>query len=78
VISCLWYRALLCDSLIAAHQIPMLREHFADALGAAGWPDGACLFLSGRHTGGQGQAKMTALIPTPSFSRLPRSRQCRT
>jgi hypothetical protein len=44
---------VLCDSLIAAHQIPMLREHFADALAAAGWPDGACLFLlSGRHTAG--------------------------
>jgi hypothetical protein len=25
----------------------MLTEHFADVLGAAGWPDGACLFLSG-------------------------------
>lgn len=23
----------------------MIREQFADALGAAGWPDGACLFL---------------------------------
>ena len=27
----------------------MIREHFADAVGAAGWPDGACLFLSTRH-----------------------------
>lgn len=43
--SCLWYRAEM-----SARQIPMLREHFADALGAAGWPDGACLFLSGGHT----------------------------
>jgi hypothetical protein len=28
----------------------MLREHFADALESVGWPDGACLFLSGRQT----------------------------
>jgi len=50
VSSCLWYRAVLCDSLIAVHQVPMLREYFADALGAAGWPDGACFFVSGQHT----------------------------
>jgi hypothetical protein len=30
----------------------MIREHFADALGAAGWPDGACLFLSTRNARG--------------------------
>jgi hypothetical protein len=41
----LWYRAVLCDALVAAPQVPMIREHFADALGVAGWPDGACLFL---------------------------------
>jgi hypothetical protein len=46
----LWYRAVLSDALIGARQVPMIREHFADALGAAGWPDGACLFLSRRHT----------------------------
>ena len=45
----LWYRAVLGDALVAASQLPMIREHFADALGAAGWPDGACLFLSTRH-----------------------------
>jgi hypothetical protein len=49
VISRLWYRAVLCDAL-GAHRVPLLRKHFADALGAAGWPDGACLFLSARHT----------------------------
>lgn len=42
---CLWYRAALRDDLIAAGQVSMIREQFADALGAAGWPDGACLFL---------------------------------
>jgi hypothetical protein len=31
----------------------MIREHFADALGVAGWPPGACLFLSTRQTGGK-------------------------
>jgi hypothetical protein len=44
----LWYRAVLGDALIDT-QVPMIREYFADALAAAGWPDGACLFLSGRH-----------------------------
>ena len=46
----LWYRAVLCDAQISARQLPTLRQHVADALGAAGWPDGACLFLSGRQT----------------------------
>jgi len=41
---------VLCDGMVDACQVPMIREHFADALGAAGWPDGACLFLSTRHT----------------------------
>ena len=49
----LWYRALLSDALVDACQVPVIREHFADALGAAGWPDGACLFLSTRHTRGR-------------------------
>ena len=49
----LWYRALLCDALVDACQVPIIREHFADALGAAGWPDGACLFLSTRQTRGK-------------------------
>lgn len=44
----MWYRAILSDALVAAAHIPMIREHFEDALGAAGWPAGACLFLSTR------------------------------
>jgi hypothetical protein len=48
--SCLWYRATLSEDLIAVDQISMIREQFAEALGAAGWPDGACLFLVTRHT----------------------------
>jgi hypothetical protein len=43
----------LGDALVAASQLPMIRDHFADALGAAGWPDGACLFLSTRHAPGK-------------------------
>ena len=46
----LWYRAALPDAFLDARHVPMIGEHFADALDAAGWPDGACLFLSGRHT----------------------------
>jgi hypothetical protein len=49
----LWYRAVLCDALVRASQLSMIREHFADALGAAGWPDGACLFLSTRQASGK-------------------------
>ena len=37
------------DDLIVADQISTIREHFAEALGTAGWPDGACLFLVMRH-----------------------------
>jgi hypothetical protein len=58
---------VLCDSLIAAHQVPMLREHFADALGAAGWPDGACLFLSGRHRADTGLGEDGSAVPEAVF-----------
>jgi hypothetical protein len=53
MISRLWYRAVLCDALVGVSQVPMIREHFADALGAASWPDGACLFLSTRQASGK-------------------------
>jgi hypothetical protein len=53
MISRLWYRAVLCDGLVGVSQVPMIREHFADALKAAGWPDGACLFLSTRQARGK-------------------------
>lgn len=49
----LWYRAALGDAQIAVSRIPMIREHFVDALRAAGWPEGACLFLSTRHARGR-------------------------
>jgi hypothetical protein len=49
----LWYRAVLCEALVAASQLSMIRDHFADVLGAAGWPGGACLFLSTRQASGK-------------------------
>jgi hypothetical protein len=57
----------LGDALIGARQVPMIREHFADALGAAGWPDGACLFLSGRRTGGTRRGEGHSAIPEALF-----------
>jgi len=52
VTSRLWYRAVLSDARIGRHQVPMLSNHFAEALGAAGWPDGACLFVIGGQADG--------------------------
>jgi hypothetical protein len=46
----LWYRAGLRDDLIAADHVSKIREQFTEALGAAGCPDGACLFLVAGHT----------------------------
>jgi hypothetical protein len=49
----LWYRAVFADTLVDASQISIIREHFAEAIGVAGWPEGACLFLSTRHVRGK-------------------------
>jgi hypothetical protein len=49
----LWYRAVLCDALVGVSQVPKIHEHFAHALDAAGWPDGACLFLNTRQASGK-------------------------
>ena len=38
----------MSDALIGRHHVEVFRQHFAEALGDAKWPDGACLFLSGR------------------------------
>ena len=65
--SCLWYRALVCDALIGTRQIPMLIEHFADALEAAGWPHGACLFLSGHRFSKARQGKDDSAVPDAVF-----------
>lgn len=45
VTSCLWYRAPLSAASFGAHHVPIIGQHFVEALGAADWPDGACLFL---------------------------------
>lgn len=50
MISGLLYRAALRDDWIVDGHVAAIREQFADALGAAGWPDGACLFVTGRDT----------------------------
>ena len=63
----LWYRAVFGDALVDACQIPMLREHFADALGAVGWPDGACLFLSTRQTSGKNVRKDGSAVAEAVF-----------
>jgi hypothetical protein len=61
VTSRLWYRGRLSDALLGAQHLPMIGEHFADALGAADWPDGACLFLSGSDTVFFSPAAITAV-----------------
>lgn len=43
----LWYRALLSTDRLGAHHVPIIGEHFVDALDAAQWPLGACLILVG-------------------------------
>lgn len=47
MVSGLWYSALLSGAPIGPPHVPIIREHFREAMGAADWPDGACLFLSG-------------------------------
>ena len=43
----LWYRAVASDASIAAKQLPLISDYFAEAIYVAGWPDGACLFMTG-------------------------------
>jgi hypothetical protein len=64
----LWYRAVLCDALVDARQLPIIREHFAEALGVAGWPDGACLFLSTRHVRGKARDDVSTVGEAIYFS----------
>jgi hypothetical protein len=48
--SCLWYRATFSEHVIVADHVSTIREQFVQAVGAAGWPNGACLFLVTRLT----------------------------
>jgi hypothetical protein len=69
VTSRLWYRFGLRDGLIRARHVPMIRKHVADALGAAGWPDGACLFLStARPRGKRARESASAAAEAVFFS----------
>lgn len=43
----LWYRAVARDASIGAIQLPLISDYFAEAIYVAGWPDGACLFMTG-------------------------------
>jgi hypothetical protein len=63
----LWYRGLVCDAVIGTRQIPMLIEHFADALKAAGWPHGACLFLTEHRLSKASQSKDDSAVPEAVF-----------
>lgn len=51
--SALWYRAVLRDDSVVQGHVSAIREQFADALEAAGWPDGACLFVARRDGSGR-------------------------
>jgi hypothetical protein len=62
-----WYRAVLGDARVEACQVPIIREHFADALGAAGWPEGACLFLSTRRARGRRRRGRDSLVAEAVF-----------
>ena len=64
----LWYRAGLRDDLIAADPVSMIRDRFAEALGAAGWPEGACLFLVTRHGRRPGKVRTDNEVETVFFS----------
>jgi hypothetical protein len=57
----------LREALIDARQVPIIREQFTDALGAAGWPDGACLFLSWRDRGGKRSRQAGGAVPEAVF-----------
>jgi hypothetical protein len=58
----LWYRAVFGGALVDAGQIPVIREHFAEALAVVGWPQGACLFLSTRHARGKASRENAAAV----------------
>ena len=48
--SCLWYRARLGPEQIASGQVENIRRRFAAAVGGAGSPEGACLFVTSHAT----------------------------
>lgn len=52
VTSRVWYRAGASQASIAATQLPLISDYFAEAIYIAGWPEGACLFMSGEIPSG--------------------------
>ena len=64
----LWYRAALSDDRIVDGQVSMIREEFADTLEDAGWPEGACLFLTSRQSlkGGVSVGAAEAIFFSPA------------
>lgn len=54
VTSQLWYRAVASRGTTTARQLPLISDYFADAIHFAGWPEGACLFMSGQLSSGPG------------------------
>jgi hypothetical protein len=46
-----WYRAVVSNDQVAAGQVMLIRKLFAQAITAAGDPDGACLFVISHERG---------------------------
>ena len=57
----LWYRAVAIEASIAAKQLPLISDYFAEAIYGAGWPDRACLFMTGSFSS-QRTPAVTAII----------------
>jgi hypothetical protein len=64
----LWYRAVASHASIAAKELPLISDYFSEALYIAGWPEGACLFMSGRFSSGSAAGNENAGPVTIFFS----------
>lgn len=62
----LWYRAALGDDWIVEGRVSAIREQFADTVEAAGWPDGACLFVTSRDARPGGPRPQDTLFFSPA------------
>lgn len=70
----IWYRAVLCEARLHVEQVPVIQRHFVEALGSAGWPSGASLFVTLRrratHVGDRPQDDALYFSPA-SISAVP-------
>lgn len=69
-----WYRAELCGARLQVQQVPVIQRHFVEALGSAGWPIGASLFVRLRQRAVQAEDRpeVDALYFSPaSISAVP-------